>query len=61
MDMTASRDFQSCDFIDQNQAARSLHKALASPNFRDAEEAWVKIVPYLWQKYFWEKHSAGTN
>jgi len=61
MDMTTSRDFQSCEFIDQTQAVRSLYKALASPNFRDAEDAWVKIVPYLWQKYFWENHCAGKN
>lgn len=60
-DMAGSRNFQSCEFIDPNQATRSLRKALASPNFREAEDAWVKIVPYLWQKYFWERHCAGNN
>lgn len=60
-DTMASRDFQECDFIDPVQASQAVQRALNSPDFHLAEEAWVKIVPYLWKKYFWRAHLAGKN
>lgn len=61
LDTMASRDFQKCEYIDPAQASRAVQRALNSPDFQLAEEAWVKIVPYFWEKYFWRAHLAGKN
>ena len=60
-DTISSRDFQDCDLIDPLRSSRAVRRALESPDFHQAEEAWCKLVPYFWEKYFWRAHLGGKN
>lgn len=61
LDTISSQDFLHCGFLDPARSARAVRRALESQDFHLAEEAWCKLVPYFWEKYFWKAHRSGKN
>ncbi len=58
LDIINSVEFKQSNFINANQVKNYFEKIInePAPNYEKAERAWMLLMPYLWEKYFYKSH-----
>ncbi len=57
LDEIHSQEFATCMLIDHKSVSKQIEKVVddSKATYSDAEIAWTKLMPYLWERYFYKR------